>query len=110
MSQRTEKVQSLVRQIVATALTQELGQAAAKLGVSNVDVSPDLKHATVWLDIAETNESKRQTIMTAAQEVRPKLQAAVATVMTTKYIPKLELKLDTGADYADHINGIIREL
>ena len=110
MSQRTEKVESLVRQTVAMALLEQLGQAATKVGVSAVDVSPDLKHATVWLDVAETNQTKREAIIKAAQEARPKLQAAIAHVMTTKYVPKLELKLDTGADYADHINGIIREL
>lgn len=109
MSQRTEKVESLVRQTVATALIEQLGRAATRVTVTGVDVSPDLKYATVWLGVAES-EARRIATMAAVQEARPKLQAAVAKIMTTKFIPKLELKLDTGADYAEHINEIIREL
>ena len=109
MTQRTEKVESLVKQTVATALVVELGPAAARVTVTAVTVSPDLKHAIVWLGIIESDK-KRQGLFEEVIEVRPALQAAVAKIMTTKYIPKLELKLDTGGDYAEHINRIIREL
>ena len=109
MSQRTEKVESLVKQTVALKLIEELGQAAARVTVTGVDVSPDLKNAIVWLGVAE-NEAKRVATMATVQEVRPKLQAAVAKIMTTKYIPRIELKLDAGIDYAAHISDIIREL
>jgi len=109
MSQRTEKVESLVKQTVATAMVTELGPKAALITVTSVDVAPDLKHAVVWLGIL-AEDLKRQKLFDETLEVRPQLQAAVAGIMTTKYIPKLELRLDTGGDYAEHINRIIREL
>jgi ribosome-binding factor A len=109
VSQRTQKVESLVRQTVATAITHELGPGAARITVTAVDVSPDLKNATVWLGILE-GESKRHKTFESVQDVRPALQSAVAKTLTTKYVPKIELKLDTGGDYAQHIADIIREL
>lgn len=109
MSQRTEKVESLVKQTVASAMVHELGPVIARVTITTVTVSPDLKQATVWLGIVESDQ-KRQAVFEEVQAVRPALQAAVAKIMTTKYIPKLVLKLDTGGDYAEHINRIIREL
>jgi len=109
MSQRTEKVESLVRQTVASALVAELGPAVARVTVTGVDVAPDLKQAIVWLGILG-KDAERQSLFEQVQAVRPRLQSAVAKTMTTKYVPRLELKLDAGGDYAQHINRIIREL
>lgn len=109
MSQRTEKVESLVKQTVATALAENLDKSAALVTVTAVDVSPDLKGAIVWLGIVAA-EPKRQKLFEEATAARPQLQAAVAKIMTTKYIPRLELRLDAGGDYAQHISEIIREL
>lgn len=109
MSQRTEKVASLVRQTVATAIITELGPEATNITVTKVDVSPDLKHAIIWLGILGP-EHKREAIFQTALNVRPALQWAVAHKMTTKYVPRIELRLDTGGDYAAHIAEIIREL
>jgi ribosome-binding factor A len=108
MSQRTRKVASLVQQVVASSLVQEL--ARPEVTVTGVDVSPDLRQATVWVGIIAPNPKSQQDLLKQIESVKGEVQAAVAHEMTTKFVPRLHFKLDTGGDYAEHISKLIREL
>lgn len=107
MSQRTEKVESLVQQTVAAALPELLGKEAASVTVTGVDVSPDLRAATIWIGVLTGDP---ETVMKAVLAERGELQRLVAERLTTKFIPKLTLKLDTGGKYAEHIETILKQL
>lgn len=110
MSQRTEKVESLVRQIVAQALLEELGPEGARVTVTGVDVSPDLRHAIVWLGILAGNESEQKSIFERVLASRHDAQRALAKVMTTKFVPVLEFRPDSGGEYADYMEQIFKKL
>ncbi len=109
MSQRTEKVQSLVRQTVASTLAESLAGDNALVTVTGVDVAPDLKQAIVWIGLLGSDKDQSR-VWELVEANRPEVQAAVAKVMTTKYIPHLEFRRDTGGDYAQHIEGLIKQL
>lgn len=106
MSQRTQKVASLVHHLVAAELMREL--ASPELTVTGVDVAPDLRHATVWLGVAADPEST-QALINRAQAIRPQLQQAVSGGLSTKFVPRLELKHDTTGQHADHIQRLIND-
>lgn len=109
MSQRTEKVASLVQQTVAQALIEHLGSESAAVTVTAVDVAPDLKSATIWLGLMAPARRHEQ-IMAQVQEARNDIQASVARTLTTKYVPRLSFRQDASGDYAQHIEAIIRKL
>jgi ribosome-binding factor A len=109
MSQRTEKVQSLVRQRVASALAETLAGDNALVTVTGVDVSPDLRQATVWIGLLGSDQDQDR-VWELVESSRAETQAAVAKAMTTKYVPHLEFRRDRGGDYAQHIEGIIKQL
>src|SRR4051794_5020566 len=102
MSQRTNRVESLIHQIVAAELTRL--PAAARLTVTGVQVSPDLRQATVWVGALANSSEQAESLFESAEENRDDIQAAVAKRLTTKFIPRLTLRRDTGGEYADHIN------
>jgi ribosome-binding factor A len=110
MSQRTEKVASLVHQIVATELTQLPG--AAHLTVTGVEVAPDLRQATIWIGVLAPgdNDARAAQLFAVATEARDQLQAAVARQLTTKFVPRLTLQRDVGGAYADRMTRLIRGL
>ncbi len=110
MSQRTQKVSSLVQQIVAAELAQLPG--AARLTVTGVDVSPDLRHATIWIGVlAPGNDDTRVAkLFQVALDAREHLQDAVARQLTTKFVPRLALEQDIGGAYADRMTRLIRGL
>jgi ribosome-binding factor A len=102
-------VQSLVRQTVATTLAENLAGDNALVTVTGVDVAPDLKQAIVWIGLL--GSAKDQTrVWELVETSRSEVQAAVARAMTTKYVPHLEFRRDSGGDYAQHIEGLIKQL
>lgn len=109
MSQRTEKVESLVRQTVAQALMQSLAADSARVTVTGVDVSPDLKQATVWIGVVG-NDKQTKALWEQIEAAKSETQRAVNKTMTTKYVPHLNFRQDAGGEYAAHIDSIIRDL
>lgn len=108
MTQRIAKVESVVRQIVAEQLPLLLEKLAVGVTVTGVDASPDMRHAIVWVSVLDGAANDR--IMKAIELSRPDFQRQVAKAMTTKYVPKLSFKLDTGGEYADHINRLLHNI
>jgi ribosome-binding factor A len=107
MSQRTDKVASIVQQTVARLLPEVLHDNIAQVSVTGVDVSPDLRHATVWIDVLGED---KDPVMATVLAARPRLQQELGQVLATKYVPRLNLRLDTGGDYAEHISELMRGL
>jgi ribosome-binding factor A len=106
MSQRTRKVASLIHQTIALQLSDLMNTPSVT--ITGVDVSPDLRNATGWVAIIADSEDKRNKLMATVQYHRDELQRTMAAKLTTKFVPRLELKLDTGADHADKIAKILR--
>ncbi|HSX48412.1 MAG TPA: ribosome-binding factor A [Candidatus Nanoarchaeia archaeon] len=105
MSQRIAKVESLVRQTVAPLLVELMGKEGALVTVTAVDVSPDLRHSSVWVGSVNDDEAVFERVL----EQRPELQRQLASVMTTKFVPKISLRHDAGGRYADHINRLLHD-
>lgn len=108
MSQRTDKVASLIQQMVATELRGLLG--APELSVTAVDVSPDLRQATVWLSVVTSDQTRAVELFKQVEAERGPIQAAVAKQMTTKFVPRIQFRHDTSGQYAEHIARIMNEL
>lgn len=107
MSQRIAKVESVVRQTVATALSELLGPEGAAVTVTAVEVSPDLRHATVWIGVVGADP---ETSFKLVREYQSQLQRRLAGTLTTKFVPRLELRLDSGGEYAAHVTDLLRGL
>jgi len=108
MSQRVAKVESLIQMVVASALPQLLERDAAAVTVTRVDAAPDLRQATVWIGVLG-DETAAATVWQRLEHVRGQLQDELARNMTTKFVPRLALKRDTGGEYAVEIERLLRE-
>lgn len=108
MSQRVAKVESLIQTVVASALPQLLERDAAAVTVTRVDAAPDLRHATVWVGVLGDNEAA-SAVWSRLEGLRGELQDELARNMTTKFVPRLALKRDTGGEYAIEIERLLRE-
>lgn len=109
MTQRVAKVESLIQQVVATALVQLLDADAAAVTVTRVDAAPDLRSAVVWIGLL--GEPVRQDGLWAhIESERRELQEALAGHMTTKFVPRLTFKRDTGGEYAAEIDRLLKKI
>ena len=107
MSQRVAKVESLIQQVVATALIQQLDRDAAGVTVTRVDAAPDMRNATVWIGLLG-KPAEQDRLWKRIEYVRPEVQAALGGHMQTKFVPRLHMKRDTGGEYAADIERLLR--
>lgn len=109
MSQRVAKVESVIQAVVATALVRLLERDAAAVTVTRIDASPDLRNATVWIGLLGS-DAAQERLWKRVEATRHELQAALGAQMTTKFVPQLHLKRDTGGEYAAEIERLLRGL
>lgn len=107
MSLRTDKVASVIHQVVAQIINENVRYPHTTVTITRVQVSPDLKHAAVWLSIYG-----QDTARAAAEilDMQKEYSRRVATISTTKFSPKLRFHFDTSAEYADKINRLINAI
>ena len=109
MSARTEKVASIVQQVTAKELTKLAPDLAVRTTITSVDVSPDMKHALLWVGILGTVEEAKKSLE-RLDGLRGELQRAVAGAMTTKFSPRLAFRHDSSGEYAQHMAEIMNKL
>lgn len=105
MPQRIPKVESLVQQTVAIEIRRALERDSGRVTVTRVDVSPDMRHAIIWLGII----GEVQPILDRLKRETHAIQAGVAAKMATKFIPRVEFKYDSGGAHAADIDRLLRE-
>ncbi|MEM1446685.1 MAG: 30S ribosome-binding factor RbfA [Planctomycetota bacterium] len=97
MSHRIAQVESLLKRTVSTVLQRGLGDPRTQgtlISVTKVDVSPDLKHATVFVSILPEQHQTRaiHALKDATMHIQHQTKKAVAL----RVVPHLLFKLDKG--------------
>ena len=103
---RTARVNELVREVVAEELERLLGddERLALLTVTHVEVTPDLRRATVLLS------SLPEGAEAALQENRARLQAAIGRQARLKRTPQLSFGADPAVATGQRVEELLRAL
>jgi ribosome-binding factor A len=81
--------------------------ASHLVSVTEVRMSPDLRHATVFVKpLLGSNEA---AVLKALRTNTAYLQRAVATRVNTKYAAKLKFVADESFDEGSHIDSLLRD-
>lgn len=108
MTQRTKKVESLIQQIVAAEVAKL--PDSGRLTVTSVEVTPDLRQASVWVGVIAASEEQGDELFASVAEARKEFQGALAANLKIKFTPHIELKRDVSGEYAQNITKLIRGL
>jgi len=104
-SQRQLKVGEQIRRALSDALirgeTHEPGLMGASITVSEVKVTPDLRHAIAY--VMPLGGRKADETLAALDRARGELRRFVARAMTSKYTPDLAFRLDESFDRMDEV-------
>jgi ribosome-binding factor A len=109
VSERTARLDQLLREEISALLAREI--ADPRIGfvtVTDVDVSPDLSHATVWVSVIGDEAARRRSIAAlgrAMPYVRHKLGG-----LRLKRIPELHVRADDSAERGTRVLQILRQL
>ncbi|MDQ4125395.1 MAG: 30S ribosome-binding factor RbfA [Actinomycetota bacterium] len=109
MSQRTERVQKLARQVLGDAIQSLKDPRVGFVTVTSVRVSPDLRHARVLVSVLGT-EDERKASLAGLDSAKPVLRAELGRQMRMKYLPELVFALDEGADRAERIEELLHRI
>jgi ribosome-binding factor A len=106
-AQRVAKVESVIQHATAQSIRDVLEGDAARVTVTRVDCAPDMRSAIVWIGLLGT-DSQIEVLWERLVGARHRLQHDLAGKMTTKFVPQLHLRQDTGGAYAAEIDRLLR--
>ena len=109
MSQRTEKVQKLARQVLGELIGELKDPRIGFATVTTVRVSPDLRHARVWVSVMGTEEEQKATIE-GLESAKPRLRKELGHQMRLKYLPELVFELDQQIGEALRVEELLHKL
>jgi ribosome-binding factor A len=113
-SQRMLRVAEQIKHVLAEALTRGhfhnpvLLDAAASVTVTEVRVSPDLKHATAY--VISLGGSNMDLILPALNDETYALQKEINRQTQLKFTPKLQFRMDDTFDKVSRLEGIIHKI
>jgi ribosome-binding factor A len=110
MSQRTDRVDELLRQEIGTLLAKEL--ADPRIGfttITDVETSPDLRHAKVWVSVIGGRSDRTETVR-ALQASMGFVRHELGKRLRIKRIPALHIHLDDSAERGTRVLHLLQEL
>jgi len=112
-SKRVERVNGLLKREIAMSLYHiqfDPPMDLARVTVSDVDCSPDLRNATVGISVLENENTRSGDVIRSLLRHRKELQKKVYSNIVLKYSPTLRFELDKGQERADRIYRILDSL
>ena len=104
--QRTDRVNELLREVVASELTR-LGEH--KITVTGVETHPELIEATVYVAALDADDEEQQAAMVRSLDAkRHRLQRAVADQIRAKRTPVLHFAPDQGVLSGRRVDELLR--
>ena len=97
----------MVRETLADELERMSDPRLEMVTITGVDVSPDLRHATVWFAKLGTHDRRRGDALAAAA---PHLRATLGRQVRLKYLPRLQFREDPAIESGQRVEEILREL
>jgi ribosome-binding factor A len=108
-SQRQLRVAEEIRHVLAGVFTRtefrDPELAGVAVTVTEVRISPDLKHATAF--VARLGRSDVEAILPALKRVAPFLRTQLSKQLKLRVAPDISFQPDTALEYAMHIDELL---
>ena len=108
MSERTARLDELLREEISSILGRAHDPGIGFVTVTGVEVSPDLRHATVWVSTIGQPDERRETLRALARAM-PFVRRQLG-VLRLRRIPELHVKLDDTVEKGTRVLEILRDL
>ena len=106
-SPRMLKVNSTLREVIAEEIERMSDSRFELVSITGVETSPNLRHATVYIDLLGVDPTDA---LTALGHASHRLQSVIARQVRMKYTPVLEFAVDPGVSGGERIDAILRSL
>jgi ribosome-binding factor A len=109
MSERTARLDQLLREEISRLLARDV--ADPRIGfvtVTDVDVAPDLSHATVWVSVIGDEATRRRSLR-ALGRAMPWVRHQLGDLRLKK-IPELHVRADDSAERGTRVLQLLQEI
>jgi ribosome-binding factor A len=106
---RLDRVNESIKRELGALIRREFTFQAKLVTVQEVDITPDLKSAHVYIGVFGSPD-EQHAALAQLHEARPRLQRELSRRVIMKFTPHLHFKLDTTGERGDRILQIIEEL
>lgn len=109
MKNRLDRVNELIKRELSELVRREITFKAKLVTVQEVDITPDLKHAHVYIGVLGTLDEKKQALA-ALHDHRQRFQKELAKRVVIKWTPQLHFALDTAGERGDRVLNLLDQL
>jgi ribosome-binding factor A len=109
MKHRLERVNELIRRELSEMINREVTFQAALVTVQQVDITPDLKHAHVFVSVIGS-DVEAKAAMAKLHDSRTTLQHLLSKRVVLKFTPHLHFKLDESIERGTRIINILEQI
>jgi ribosome-binding factor A len=110
MSQRTERVDELLRQEIGGIMTREVADPRVGFAtITQVETTRDLRHAKVWVSVIG-QPAERDATMAALRHAVPFIRHELGRTLRIKRIPDLHLQLDDTAERGTRLLHLLSDI
>ncbi len=110
-TRRIARLNEQLRADVAELIAREMKdpRLAGLVSVTAAEMSPDLRHARVFISVLGSEEERKQTLK-AIRNAAGFLRTQLASRMTTKRAPELHFALDASIERGQRIMKLLHEI
>ncbi len=110
MSQRTDRVDELLRQEIGAIVTRDVADPRVGFAtITKVETTPDLRHAKVWVSVIG-QPSERHATIAALGRAMPFVRHELGKTLRIRRIPDLHVQLDDTAERGTRVLQLLNEL
>jgi ribosome-binding factor A len=110
MSQRTERIDELLRQEIGSIVTREVRDPRIGFAtITSVETTRDLRHAKVWVSVIGQPDEREATVA-ALRRAMPFVRHELGIRLRIKRIPDLHVQLDDTAERGTRILQLLSDL
>ncbi len=108
MKHRKLRVNELLKRELSALITREIPFEDVLVTINQVDVTPDLKNAHVFVSVLKPEKGPK--VIEKLEKHRAELQQALGRHLTMKYTPHLVFRLDESIARGSRVIQIMREI
>jgi ribosome-binding factor A len=108
MKHRLLRVNEVVKRELSTIITREMRFDNVLVTLNQVDVTPDLKNAHVFVSVL--GKGNHKAVITKLEANRTHLQSEMSKHVVLKYTPHLNFHLDDSIERGDRVFKILQEI
>ena len=77
--------------------------------VTAVDLSPDLRHAKVYISVMGSDQAKRDSL-DALRHAAGWIRHELGQRIRVRFVPELDFRTDTSQEYGEHIDRLLDQI